>query len=211
MDEVMQFKQMVVWDKGPMGMGWHYRRSYETILVAQKGSGKTRWYDRSRRVENVIRPGDYGIRKIIPRADQHPTEKPAALASYFMRLHSEPGHAVPDPFLGSGSTAVAAVRLGCRFIGIEIDATDFQTAVERIRAGTGRPNRRKTLPPIGVTEQRRGTKLSGRDASIMPLLCCLPCLLLAFLAPKTPLPVPSVSGESGRRRGISREIIRARC
>ena len=133
MDEVMQFKQMVVWDKGPMGMGWHYRRSYETILVAQKGSGKTRWYDRSRRVENVIRPGDYGIRKIIPRADQHPTEKPAALASHFMRLHSEPGHAVLDPFLGSGSTAVAAVRLGRRFIGIEIDATYFQTAVERIQ------------------------------------------------------------------------------
>src|SRR5439155_8545804 len=31
LDEVFEFKQMVVWDKGPMGMGWHYRRSYETV------------------------------------------------------------------------------------------------------------------------------------------------------------------------------------
>src|SRR3990167_10569869 len=36
LDEQLDFKQMVIWDKGPMGMGWHYRRSYETVLVAQK-------------------------------------------------------------------------------------------------------------------------------------------------------------------------------
>ena len=35
----LKFKQMVVWDKGPMGMGWHYRRSYETVLVAQRKGG----------------------------------------------------------------------------------------------------------------------------------------------------------------------------
>ena len=36
MNEVFNFKQMVVWDNGPMGMGWHYRRSYETVLVGTK-------------------------------------------------------------------------------------------------------------------------------------------------------------------------------
>ena len=78
LDEVLSFKQMIVWDKGPMGMGWHYRRSYETVLVAQKGKGKTRWYDDTHRIENIIRPGDHGIRKIIPKADDHPTPKPVA-------------------------------------------------------------------------------------------------------------------------------------
>jgi hypothetical protein len=36
LDEALGFKQMVVWDKGPMGLGWHYRRSYETVLVGEK-------------------------------------------------------------------------------------------------------------------------------------------------------------------------------
>ena len=75
MDEVFRFRQMVIWDKGPMGMGWHYRRSYETVLVGEKPGGPCRWYG-DKRTENVIRPGQYGIRKIIPAAHQHPCAKP---------------------------------------------------------------------------------------------------------------------------------------
>jgi hypothetical protein len=66
LDEAVGFKQMVVWDKGPMGMGWHYRRSYETVLVGEKRGGKCRWYDDSQTIENIIRPGAYGITKILP-------------------------------------------------------------------------------------------------------------------------------------------------
>ena len=134
MDELLHFKQMVVWDKGKMGMGWHYRRSYETVLVAQKGKGKTHWYDTTRRVENIIRPGDYGIRKIIPRAHQHPTTKPVELAAHFIKLHTQPGDVVLDPFMGEGSTGVAAVLLCRRFIGIELDAGYLDIARRRIRA-----------------------------------------------------------------------------
>lgn len=65
LDEAIGFKQMVIWDKGPMGMGRHYRRSYETVLVAEKPGAACKWYDETSRVENVIRPGS-GIRKIIP-------------------------------------------------------------------------------------------------------------------------------------------------
>lgn len=133
----MHFKQMVVWDKGPMGMGWHYRRSYETVLVAQKGKGKTRWYDQSRRVENIIRPGGR-IRKIIPRPGQHPTEKPPELAEHFIRLHTAPGQTVLDPFCGSGSTAIACIRTGRPFIGIELDPEYFAMAKRRIQAELAR-------------------------------------------------------------------------
>ena len=134
MDEVLEFKQMIVWDKGPMGMGWHYRRSYETVLVAQKRGGACRWFDNSHRVENIIRPGDYGIKKIIPRRDQHPTQKPVALGAHFISLHTQPGDTVLDPFMGSGTTGVAAVQTGRNFIGIEIEPKYFEIAQARISA-----------------------------------------------------------------------------
>jgi site-specific DNA-methyltransferase (adenine-specific) len=134
LDEVLDFKQMVVWDKGPMGMGWHYRRSYETVLVAQKPGAKCAWYDDSKRVENIIRPGAYGIRKIIPRADQHPTQKPVELAAHFIRLHTRPGDTVLDPFMGSGAFGVAAVQLGRNFVGIDLEPRWVEMAGARLAA-----------------------------------------------------------------------------
>jgi site-specific DNA-methyltransferase (adenine-specific) len=125
---------MVVWDKGKMGMGWHYRRSYETVLVAQKRGGKCKWYDTSHKIENVIRPGDHGIKKIIPRADQHPTLKPIALAEHFIRLHTLPGETVLDPFCGSGTTGVACLQLGRKFVGIDLSAEYCRIARARLEA-----------------------------------------------------------------------------
>jgi DNA modification methylase len=129
-DEVLCFKQMVVWDKGPMGMGWHYRRSYETVLVAQKGNS-CNWYDTTNRIENIIRPGDYGIRKIIPSANEHPTAKPVALAKHFIKLHTKSGDTVLDPFMGEGTTGIACERLDREFVGIEIDKSYFHAAARR--------------------------------------------------------------------------------
>ena len=128
MDECLGFKHMVVWDKGPMGMGWHYRRSYEVVLVGQKPGAKCAWFDTSHRIENVIR----SIRKIIPSAAQHPTQKPVALAEHFIRLHCQPGGLVIDPFLGSGTTAVAAIRLGMRWGGAEMEPTYWPMIEKRV-------------------------------------------------------------------------------
>ena len=139
LDEVFDFKQMVVWDKGPMGMGWHYRRSYETVLVAQRTGAACAWYDESKRIENIIRPGRYGIRKIIPSSDQHPTEKPWQLGAHFMRLHTLPGDTVLDPFMGSGAFGEAAIKEGRNFIGIEIDAAYFEIAERRIKEAQMQP------------------------------------------------------------------------
>ncbi len=129
LDEAIGFKQMVVWDKGPMGMGWHYRRSYETILVGEKRGAACRWYDTTGSIENVIRPGK--INKIIPTANDHPTPKPALLAQHFIKLHSRPGDIVLDPFMGSGSTLSAAAHSGRKFIGVEIEPKWFEAAVVR--------------------------------------------------------------------------------
>ncbi len=117
-----------------MGMGWHYRRSYETVLVAQKKGAPCAWHDNSKRVENIIRPGDYGIRKIIPSKEQHPTQKPVELAAHFIRLHTTTDEIVLDPFMGSGTTGVACAQTGRRFIGVEIDPKYFEIACKRIEA-----------------------------------------------------------------------------
>ena len=127
MDQVFNFKQMVIWDKGPMGMGWHYRRSYETVLVGEVPGAACRWFDETNKVENIIRH----IGKIIPSKDQHPTEKPEALAAHFIRLHTRPGDLILDPFCGSGSTLTAAERLGWRWIGIDI--SEEYCAIARAR------------------------------------------------------------------------------
>lgn len=132
LDEVLEFKQMVVWDKGPMGMGWHYRRSYETVLVANK-KGKVTWNGGSN-TENVIRPGEFG-RKIIPTESQHPTAKPVQLMQHFIRLHSNRGELVLDPFAGEGTTLLAAKLEGRRAIGVELSEEYCEKAVNRLRQG----------------------------------------------------------------------------
>ena len=131
LDEIFDFKQMIVWDKGPMGMGWHYRRSYETVLVAEKRGG-SRWFDESNKIENIIRPGQYGIKKIIPSEREHPTAKPPELARHFIRLHTQSGETILDPFMGAGSTGEAAFGIQRKFIGIELSEEWFNAACERI-------------------------------------------------------------------------------
>lgn len=118
--EVLDFKQMIIWDKGPMGMGWHYRRSYEVVLVATKPGAACKWYDDSDKVENIIRHTGK-IRKIIPSKDEHPTPKPVELPEHFIKLHTQPGDVVLDPFMGGCSTGRACMRTGRKFIGVEID------------------------------------------------------------------------------------------
>jgi modification methylase len=64
----------------------------------------------------------------------HPTQKPEALLHRIILASSEAGDVVLDPFLGSGTTAVVAKRLGRRFIGIERDEAYAKAAVARIEA-----------------------------------------------------------------------------
>ena len=127
LDEAIGFKQMVIWDKGGLGMGWHYRRSYETVLVGEKPGAAGTWYG-GHSVSNVI----HGISGIKPSSDQHPTQKPVRLMSRFIEWHTRPGDLVLDPFMGSGTTGVAAARAGRRFVGVELDPHWFAIAKKRI-------------------------------------------------------------------------------
>lgn len=62
----------------------------------------------------------------------HPTQKPVPLLEYLVRTYTNEGETVLDNCMGSGSTGVACIRAGRRFIGMEKDAHFFQIAKERI-------------------------------------------------------------------------------
>lgn len=64
----------------------------------------------------------------------HPTQKPIGVMQWVLELCTKPGDLVLDPFCGSGTTGVACLRMGRRFIGIERDAKYAKAASERLAA-----------------------------------------------------------------------------
>jgi len=64
----------------------------------------------------------------------HPTQKPIALMLRLVELFTDPGDIVLDPFCGSGTTGVAALRLGRRFLGCDVSPTWAAVARERLGA-----------------------------------------------------------------------------
>jgi len=84
--------------------------------------------------------------------NDHPTVKPLALMRWLLTLVVPPHGLVLDPFLGSGSTGVAAIEMGMRFIGIERDRKSFEIACARIEAAQ-RQGRMFSPEPPEMPEQ----------------------------------------------------------
>jgi len=79
----------------------------------------------------IVRQGEEAARAGYGRV--HPTQKPVRLMAWCMETVKVPsGGVVLDPFMGSGTTGVAALRTGRRFVGIEKDPTHYATALARI-------------------------------------------------------------------------------
>ncbi len=131
-DNIMHFNHAVVWDKGGLGMGIHWRRTYEFILIGKNGTNGSHRWNGTKKECNIIRQGRFN--KIIPNSKQHTTQKPVGLFRYFINLYSNEGDIVLDPFLGSGSTAIACIRSNRNYIGIEIDKNYYELAEKRINA-----------------------------------------------------------------------------
>lgn len=62
----------------------------------------------------------------------HPTQKPTHLISQFVSEYSAPGEVIFDPYMGSGTTGVAALQLGRKYIGVELALEYFDSACRRI-------------------------------------------------------------------------------
>jgi DNA modification methylase len=88
-----------------------------------------KWTDQDYRVTNGKRPP---TAESGPRTNHHPTVKPIDLMAYLCRLITPPGGTILDPFTGSGSTGVAALREGFKFTGIELNPEYAEIARKRI-------------------------------------------------------------------------------
>lgn len=76
------------------------------------------------------------IKSSYLKAKYHPTQKPLEIFTRLISLSSKEGDIVIDPFLGSGTTAIAAKKLGRKYIGIENNGKFFKIAEERISKET---------------------------------------------------------------------------
>lgn len=70
----------------------------------------------------------------------HPTQKPVSLMEYLIKTYSNEGETVLDFTMGSGTTGVAALNTGRKFIGIELDDKYFDIAKQRIEEVANRPS-----------------------------------------------------------------------
>lgn len=120
-------KNVVTWDKVAMGMGHHFRRQSEFVLYVTTGRAPLERRD----VADVWR-----IRR-VHRAG-YPTQKPIelfeAMIAASIGRRAGPEVIVCDPFLGSGSSAVAALRQGCSFVGSDIADASITAAHTRVVA-----------------------------------------------------------------------------
>src|SRR5580700_753514 len=118
--ECFDVKGVVVWDKVHLGMGHYFRRRHEQIVFASKGRRQI-----SRRDLHDV----WAVPRL--RKAAYPTQKPVELFERMLAASAEPGYVVCDPFTGSGSSAIAALRHGCDFVGADIDARAVDLARAR--------------------------------------------------------------------------------
>jgi site-specific DNA-methyltransferase (adenine-specific) len=122
------YKRSMVWVK-PDGMpqytGDRPGMGYESIAAGWCGDGKSRWNGGGRHGVFILNKNEGG-------ANNHPTQKPITLMNQLLTLFTNEKEFVCDPFMGSGTTGIACLRTGRRFIGIEISPEYFQIAKERI-------------------------------------------------------------------------------
>jgi len=118
-------RAMIVWDKGTLGLGRGWRSQHELILC---GAAETAPFDPHQAVGNVIQSKRTGNKL-------HATEKPVDVIETILTV-SDMHKEVYDPFLGSGTTMVAAEQLGRICYGMEIEPKYVAVTLERM-AGMG--------------------------------------------------------------------------
>ncbi len=141
--------RLIIWEKTnpvPLNSKSSYLNNAREVAVMAVKGGKPTFNGRY----------DSGVYRFpIPREKRtHPTQKPLKLMEELIKKHSRPNDLVVDPFLGSGTTAVAALKLKRRFLGGEKDPTYTKKAGKRIEEtnkkisvfGTGKARQHRLFP-----------------------------------------------------------------
>ncbi|MBM0202938.1 DNA modification methylase [Micromonospora sp. STR1s_5] len=168
---------LVVWAKTNAGMGSLYRSQHELLPLFKKGAidhvNNVRLGRKGRWRSNLwTYPGASTIGSDARRGlQEHPTVKPVAMLEDALLDLTNRGELVLDPFLGSGSTLVAAERTGRRCFGIEIDPAYVHVALDRFKALTGRSAQQLGVigPPLrAINPEESKPGLSQGSGSIGP-------------------------------------------
>lgn len=119
--DIFEVKNLLCWDKVNIGLGHYFRRRHEFILFASKGK---------RPLNSKSIPDVWKIKRVSQ--SQYPTQKPTEVFELMLKGSAEKNFVVCDPFLGSGSSAIAAIKANCKFLGCDISEKSLAFSKERI-------------------------------------------------------------------------------
>lgn len=123
------FHRLLIWDKRAALPNRWYQQTCEFVLFMRKG-----------RAFKINDPSSKSLYSIFQRDESdHPTEKPVELCQHYIENSTMRGDVVLDPFTGSGTTGVAALRAGRRFVGCELDQKWFDVACRRLERALTEP------------------------------------------------------------------------
>jgi site-specific DNA-methyltransferase (adenine-specific)/modification methylase len=110
---------------------WNKRGPYAPL---DQADGDLIWISGPKKALRVVDIVWRGICRTVENNHpiEHPMQKPVALMTWMIARLPEPAGIVLDPFMGSGTTGVAAMLLGRSFVGIELDLEHFATACRRL-------------------------------------------------------------------------------
>jgi len=116
----------------PQGVEPYEKKRVNYVKTTRTNSG-------GNKIGTVYKQNGYGyptnliyFKSVSPKIQVHPTQKPVALMEYLIKTYTNEGETVLDFTFGSGTTGVACVNTGRKFIGIELDEGYFKIAQERI-------------------------------------------------------------------------------
>jgi site-specific DNA-methyltransferase (adenine-specific) len=121
----LKFHNLLSWDKGAPTRAPFYMKNQEYTLYLWKGKARRPNYGGAKQAFECPRPK--GV-------DWHPTAKPTSLMALYILQSSQPGDLVLEPFMGAGSTLLAALAFGRRAVGVEIEEAYFDQTCARIEA-----------------------------------------------------------------------------
>ncbi|MBR8840551.1 MAG: site-specific DNA-methyltransferase [Stigonema ocellatum SAG 48.90 = DSM 106950] len=119
--QIFDVKNLLCWDKANIGLGHYFRRRHEFIMFASKGK---------RPLNSKAIPDVWKVKRIT--SAKYPTQKPTEIYELMIKGSASKGFTVCDPFLGSGSAAIASLRNGCNFVGCDIAEKSLTTASSRV-------------------------------------------------------------------------------
>lgn len=143
----LRFVRFGIWVKpngAPQFTGDRPAHGWEAVGILHREGGKMRWNH----------GGHSAVWTVNKVNSDHPTGKPVDLMRMFVQQFTDPGDTILDPFSGSGTTGVAALRMGRKFVGVELNPDYCEIAARRLEAAENEfPLLAAATPPVKPTRR----------------------------------------------------------